>query len=260
MEGRDAESYADLLRVLAPVVDWAARLDGEPTQRRPERGSPMQADDERLNLYQISFATWHSLSHAVDHLNCLRALVHDARVLHMYAPYTLVRGALENACASVWMLQSPDRTERVLRRLRIAVNDISHGEEARALTGQIGPRTKAERLAQVRQIARQCGADEDQAVKTVGYKEIVSAAGDGNPIFVLAWKLCSGIAHGDFWTTRAAADMVPLLGQSTPPGSGAFAVSANIGRLVQMTSLAVGMTRRGWQLYDTCRGSPKPPT
>lgn len=59
---------------------------------------------------------------------------------------------------------------------------------------------------------------------------------------------------------RGAADMVPLVGQSPPPGSGAFAVSANIGRLMQMASLAVGMTSRGWQLYDTCSRTSEPTT
>lgn len=129
-----------------------------------------------------------SLDHCTADLGLTRmwALLHDARIVHMYAPYTLVRGALENACASVWMLQPPDRTERILRRLRFAVNDINHGEEARDLTGQAGPRTKAQRLAQVRQIARQSGADEALAVKPVGYKEIVRTAGDSDPVFILA--------------------------------------------------------------------------
>ena len=67
----------------------------------------MQGDDDRLNPYHISHASWSSLSHAVDHLHCLRAVLRDAAIVPMYAPYTLVRAAFENACAAVWLLQPP---------------------------------------------------------------------------------------------------------------------------------------------------------
>lgn len=235
---------------------WVSRIDATADPPRPERGSPMHADDRRLAPYQLSHACWHSLSHAVDHLNCLRSLLQDAGVVHMYAPYTLVRGALENACASVWLLRPRSRAERVIRRLRFAVNDINHGEEAKALTGRQGPRSKGERIAQIRSIAKQCGVDENKAVKTAGYKEIINAASDGNQLILLAWKLCSGIAHGDFWTTPAAAQMISMAEE--PSEVGAFAVSARVGLLMQMTALAVNITSIGWQLYDQRCWSPLP--
>ena len=31
-------------------------------------------------------------SNAVDHLSCLRAVLGDAKIINMYAPFTLVRG------------------------------------------------------------------------------------------------------------------------------------------------------------------------
>ena len=77
----------------------------------------------------------------MDHLSCLRALLRDAKVIHMYAPFSLVRAALENACAAVWMLQPPRRADRLARRLRFAVTDIHNGEQVKQVIGQPGPRS-----------------------------------------------------------------------------------------------------------------------
>src|SRR5882672_614915 len=54
----------------------------------------------------------------------------------MYAPFSLVRAALENACAAVWMLQPPRRADRLARRLRFAVTDIRNGEQVNQVIGQ----------------------------------------------------------------------------------------------------------------------------
>ena len=63
----------------------------------------------------------------MDHLNCLHALLKDAQVIHMFAPYSLVRAALENASAAVWMLHPSGRATRICRRLRLAVTNIRNG-------------------------------------------------------------------------------------------------------------------------------------
>lgn len=256
MNPSDAEHYQALLAALAPVDGWVARISATANRPRPQAGSPMDADDKRVAPYHISHACWHSLSHAVDHLACLSALLRVAGMVNMYAPYTLVRGAHENACSAVWMLQPARRTERLARRLRFGVNDINHGEEAAHLTRQEGPKTKAERITQVRQIAAQCGVAEDLAVKTASYKEIVNAAGDGHDWNLLAWKLCSGIAHGDLWATKAAMEMAPIPSHAAPD-VGTFAVSANIRLLIMMAAVAVKMTERGWQLFDARSRSPR---
>jgi hypothetical protein len=117
----------------------------------------MCGDDYRLHPYELRHAAWHSLSHAVDHLGCLRALLGDAKVVHMYAPFSLVRAALENACAAVWMLQPPRRADRLTRRLRFAVTDIRNGEQVKKLTRQPGPRTEQERMEELRTIASRAG-------------------------------------------------------------------------------------------------------
>jgi hypothetical protein len=73
-------------------------------------------------------------------------------------------------------------------------------------------------------------------------------AGPAASMIYLSWKLCSGIAHGDFWTTWSAAQRVELPG--TPDGVGTFRIEANVKLLMYVTTLATNLTRQGWQLYD----------
>lgn len=173
-------------------------------------------------------------------------------MIHMYAPYSLIRSALENACAAVWMLQPAPRAERVARRLRFAANDIRNGEDAKRLIDKVGPRSEQERLDQVRDIARRAGVDEGAVVRRVSYSEIVKAAsstlGGGAILIPLSWKLCSGMTHGDFWTTFGAAERAELPG--APPGLGTFKITANVKMLMYVTTFATDMTKLGWRLYD----------
>lgn len=256
MNDDDGRYLAQLLEVLAQSESWAARIDSAAEPSRPAPGSPLRGDDDRAHPYELSHAAWHSLSHAVDHLGCLRALVGDARAVHMFAPYSLVRAALENASAAVWMLQPPRRTDRLARRLRFAVTDIRNGEQVKQLTGQPGPRSEQDRMDEVRAIASRAGIDETAVKRGATYSEIVKAVGDASgpaaTMIYLSWKLCSGIAHGDFWTTWSAAQRVELPG--APEGTGSFKIEANLKLLMHVTTLAASITRQGWQLYDQrCR-------
>lgn len=252
VDAKDGPHYVELLRLLGQVDGWLARIDPDADRPRPSPGSPLIADDGLLHPYELSHAVWHSLSHAVDHLNCLHALLKDAHVIHMYAPYSLIRSALENACAAVWMLQPARRADRVSRRLRFATNDIRNGEDAKRLIDKVGPRSERERIDQVRDIAKRAGVQDGEAVRKVGYWEIVKAAsstlGTGATLIPFSWKLCSGMTHGDYWTTWGAAERVELPG--APPGLGTFKITANVQMLMYVTTFAADMTKLGWHLYD----------
>lgn len=125
------------------------------------------------------------MSHAVDHLHCLRALIADTRLLNMYAPYTLVRAALENASAAVWLLSPARRTERITRRLRLAALDLRSAEKvAIVLNTRMNP-SLTDRLEELKAIAVAAGVVEADALRRVGYKEIVHAAGPVLDIGVL---------------------------------------------------------------------------
>ena len=71
----------------------------------------------------------------------------------MYAPFTLIRGALENACAALWLLQPTSRRERLIRRFRLAVSDIRHEYQAGELMGQTSSQAVQKPIAEVVAIA-----------------------------------------------------------------------------------------------------------
>jgi len=241
-----------LLGELKQVDGWVARIGAAGIQPGPRPRSPLRADDDRTHPYELSHAAWLSLSHAVDHLNCLHALLKDAQVIHMFAPYSLVRAALENASAAVWMLHPSGRATRICRRLRLAVANIRNGDAARELAGIPAPRPKDVLIDELRDLARKAGVDEAEAVKVVRYQEIVtgaaSALGPDPTVIPFAWRLCSGISHGDLWTTLSAAQRTELPG--APPGMGSFMAAANVQTLMYVSTFAVRMTARGWSLYD----------
>jgi hypothetical protein len=212
----------------------------------------MRTDDERTHPYELSHAAWHSLIHAVDHLNCLQAVLRDARMIHMFAPYSLVRSALENASAAVWMLHPNVRTTRLVRRLRFAAANIDNSERMKRLIGTEGPRPKQELIDEVRDIARRAGVDESEAVRHVSYGEITKAVSSElglDVVLPVVWGLGSGISHGDFWPTLISpTEQADLPG--TPPGMATLKITANVQMLMYVTTFATQTTRRGWQLYD----------
>lgn len=114
------------------------------------------------------------------------------------------------------------RPERLARRLRFAVTDIRNGEEVKEITRQPGPRPRQERLDEVKAVAARAGIDGTSVSRGVGYKEVVQAAGGGTgpaaDVTYVAWKLCSGIAHGDFWPTWSGMDRAELPGAPAGPG------------------------------------------
>jgi hypothetical protein len=252
MDEEDGRYLAETLQVLTSTGEWTARTDAAADRLRPAPGSELREDDDQANPYHVSHAAWRSLSTAVDHLGCLRVLLGDAKTIHMYAPFTLVRAALENGSAAVWMLQPPQREERLARRLRFAVEDIRNGERARKLTGQTGPRTEQERIDQIRAIADGAGLDAAALKERATYSEIIQAvdtAGNAGHRIEMSWKVCSGFAHGDMWATLAASRRTQMPSPAEE-GIGTFKIEANLSLLMNMTRLAVTVTRTGWQLFD----------
>ncbi|MEU2988752.1 hypothetical protein ABZ647_30630 [Micromonospora aurantiaca] len=159
-----------MFRHLDRIDPWLKRMDPAGPHERPQERSTLSRDNKEMHPYQLSQAAWHALSHAVDHLHCLRTVLKDAHVMHMYAPYSLARAALENASAAVWLLAPEDRAERVRRRLRFAALDIKGGEAVRELLGAPEGRKPAEaRIEQLREIARRRGVDPKTAVRRLTY-------------------------------------------------------------------------------------------
>jgi len=252
MDEQDTTHLAEILSVLSQVEAWSARIGARPDGPHPAPRSPLCGDDRKAHPYEVSHSAWLFLSHSVDHLASLLALLGIAGFVSMYAPFTLVRGALENACAAMWLLQPDAQDDRLERRLRLAADDIRNGEQMKELLRQTGPRSEQERMDQVREIARSAGLGVARATKKASYYEIVRAADQSHSAggrAVATWKLCSGYAHGDLWPTLGASRRTEMA-VGPVEGVGAFMIEADLRLLLSVTALAVDLTRRGWQLYD----------
>src|SRR5690242_8843846 len=92
--------------------------------------SALWTDDQRSHPYDVSQGIMHAITVAVDHLHAMRmaltGVAPDRIDLHVHAPFTLLRAALESTCTALWIAGAPNRGERVLRRLRLEAKSLKH--------------------------------------------------------------------------------------------------------------------------------------
>lgn len=259
VDQREQQLFNQLLQNLDRIDPWLARMDPDQAGK-PQiwPNSAMAGDNKKTDPYQTSHIVWHAISHAVDCLHMLRSVFRDASALHMYAPFLLIRGAMENSSAAVWMLAPGSRPERVLRRLRFAALDIHGGEKMKRLIGYVGPRSEQQRNDQVQDLARRAGVDERKALKRPSYTEIVAAAGAHTGVTEknaqMVWGMCSAVAHGDFWSTPTVVGYEEIPG--APEGIKHLHVSADVQKLFLCVWYAVEMADAAWKLYDERSRSP----
>jgi hypothetical protein len=87
---------------------------------------------------------------------------------------------------------------------------------ANKVTADMGTQMRpslADRLDELEALARACGVAEAEALRRVGYEEIVREASpvlDVGVLPVVVWRACSGISHGDLWATLTMTTRSPL--------------------------------------------------
>ncbi|BCJ65111.1 hypothetical protein [Polymorphospora rubra] len=249
---RDEEiAFSKLLAILEPVESWLARISPTNPDMKIDADSPLAADDKLTHPYPTSYAAIALFGHAIDHIHMLRVALH-AGTLNIYAPYTLVRGALENAASIAWLLAPDDQSTRLIRRFRLAVVDINMSERVKELMGYVGPRSKNERLDEIRDLALKAGLSPADAARRLTFSDIVSDADQESPLpdkkVKLVWNICSGMAHGDPWATLGGNRLVELPG--APPGTKHMQNSSDVENLLFVTFTARRMIEHAFQLYD----------
>src|SRR5262245_10339457 len=130
----------ELLQALDAAPEWLTLTSGLQPPLVP--GSDLAYDDGRAHPYEVSYAAWAAMLAAVSHLACLRDSLFrwtgpdrvDAKV-HTHGPFSLVRGALENASRVGWMLEPNDSYERLLRRLQLEWKESSAQDAVCQLMG-----------------------------------------------------------------------------------------------------------------------------
>ncbi len=244
----EVDARYDILR--ADILAWNERIRLTPAP--VEAGSDMAADDLAAAYLHLSHAVQNSLHVASDHLHSLLMLVEEAKWLHAFAPYTLVRAALESAATVVWLLAPEAPEERVRRRLVLAMGDARYRGDIDALIGV--ETSRVERDEEVLTIAARSGLDRSSLGTPPGYETIITGAGAhlGNTnLYRVAWKGASGLAHGRLWATTALLRLEGLGDEMD--GTQTVQVNPDLGRVVNAMAIAVLMTREAWRLYDLRR-------
>lgn len=166
-------------------------------------GSLLQLADQMSEPHQVSHVVGYLLLTAVDHLHALKMVMVDAKSQHMFAPYTLIRSAIENASTALWILQHNDPRSAALRALTLEYRGFA--DERRAAKA-IDPTAvlEPERLKIFEDCLARHGFTKKEVQtppKQLGLIEDVSIQFQLRNSAV-TWQLCSAAAHGRQWAWK----------------------------------------------------------
>jgi hypothetical protein len=196
---------------LAPLLERMMERVGTEGEFPVAAGSSLAGDDTAAAPYQVSHVIRMCLTAGTDHLHAAKTLIVDQGLVHVAAPSSLARGALETFATAFWILQPTQRNERVTRSLRWHAKNMHDAEVTvggLALAGHIPLKDKFARLDLVANKCRQNKWSLDLSAIHAGYTSTatVKCAEENLPDLplgvVLPWRVCSAFAHGFFLLRR----------------------------------------------------------
>ncbi len=220
-----------------------------------QEGSLLAEDDVLTAPYQNSHVIAVFLGSALDHLHALRALLVDAEALHMSAPFSLMRSAIESASQALWLLTPDDRQVRVQRRLQMAAENAREQSQAvRILNPEASGRLQ-QRLERFAGLGEAAGVPRERVLgKVPSLVTMVRAASDlvahDLPLEFL-WRLGSGYAHGNAWAPLLAGVQEQL--PSSQEAVAHLSVTADAETLLLFMGAAVLALDKAQKLHDRHR-------
>jgi hypothetical protein len=214
-------------------------------QATVQPGSRLAADDALTHPFDMSHSVVVSIGCALDHLQALRVLIVDAEALHMAAPFTLTRAALENAAQALWLSHPLEQEVRVSRRLQMAHRDVQERHAAGLLLSEEGrrPATLLERQDRIAGIAEAAGLTRRQVLDPgAGWGRMVNACAwvvdlTGEQLEAI-WKIGSAYAHGQSWPIISSASLVRLPGQDDAASIHDYRITAAVPNVVTAVGAA----------------------
>lgn len=216
----------------------------------PDEGSAaaaeMAADPEVERAYIQARAL---LVCALDHLDALRILVVDARVVPAYAHFTLLRGALEPALHARWVVAGSAR-DRLAHGFAL---EFENYEERRKVEDSLGEGVLArQRIDELLGAAEQLGLTTSTAAGTlrlstavpsyIGLLKVPPRADPGATSehdHSWVYRFLSGYAHAKAWTMT--------LGMRPVAQQGASGVA---GRVEAIDAYTSEMVERVWRIIE----------
>lgn len=166
-------------------------------------GSQLAVTDAMTKPHQVSHLIGYLIHTAIDHLHALKALITDAGVQHTFAPYTLIRGAIEAASTSLWLLHDADPLDIARRALTLEYTNL--GDQRRA-TKSVDPSAgyDEDRLEILRDVLNRnhMTVRDVKDPVTVTTQIQMAAKRFGLTASYLTWQMCSAAAHGRPWAQQ----------------------------------------------------------
>lgn len=211
------QEYAQaLLRLLDANLSLYDEMNRWP---KSEPGSLLFEDDQATYPFPISNDVRYLLLVAADNLSGLRSMiVEDTKNgvptlnLHVFAPYTLIRNAIECAATALWIMAPAERHERVLRLAQFELEDAKKNQAALTAFGGNGEETFIRKKGIIEGIIQPYGELSWKSVAN-GFRitELLRTIGslpelEGlNPLG--KWQIASGMAHGKRWAGTLISDL-----------------------------------------------------
>jgi len=243
---------------LAPLLDRMMERVESPDEFPILRASSLNGDDKATSPYHLSYAIRQCLAAGVDHLHAVKVLVIDQQVLHLAAPASLARGALENFATAYWILHPSSRTERVERALRWHAQNFKDQEKATAslsISRSHSLDEKLVRLEQIgaaRQIPAKCIRRGYTSTAAVSYAD--SGATNLDLGVLLPWQICSGFAHGRPWAYLGVSDRLESPNQEVDRLN--VRLTNDHARALYPTLAAMRLLEQLLRLYQSRSGAP----
>ncbi|WP_430332747.1 hypothetical protein [Rhodococcus sp. ACT016] len=190
------EKIIERMNQAAKVLDLIESNDPYPV----EQDSDLAGDRAQVPDVWVDTLATRRLKVAVDYLAGVRDLVISGT--HFYAPFALLRAALESAATAVWLLEPDDRKTRLERLVGLHIDDCSNKKSIQAMLPE-DLRDPFDHEPGIKQMVTDSGSPRRKC-KFPDYTSVMKAiddfAGDGGSVY-LSWKVCSGFSHGSTWAT-----------------------------------------------------------
>lgn len=163
-------------------------------------GSLLHVSDALTKPLQVSHLIGYLLHTAVDHLHALKTLLADAQAQHTFAPYTLIRGAIEASSTALWILQDNDPHQVARRSLILERQSLWDQRRASRLVDPDADWDE-ERLDMLNKVLGKNNLTTKDVRTAPPTTELIetTATTFSLPTSRLTWQMCSAAAHGRPW-------------------------------------------------------------
>jgi hypothetical protein len=200
-QSESERAWTSLRIDFAEIAEWQTK--GE-TSLTPGAGSLLSVVDACTEPFQATHQIGYLLHTAVDHLHALRMLMDNAGSQHTFAPFALIRAAIESASVVLWILQDDDVESTAVRALQLEYVDLCDLKRANT-TADPEAGHDGERLT----IFEDCLSRHGFSPKKVkprppGPLSIILQTSKQFGIFgtPLVWQMCSAATHGRRWARQ----------------------------------------------------------